>query len=121
MIEESGDLRYDLIFEGGKSHAWITELGCCEDDGAFAKFVERTLANMCEYKDMTVSYESGEKAFNVKYNEHFAVNEQKIDTEYARFENDYVNGKVERKSDVIEISFAGKSLMLNFNEGVRAE
>ena len=121
MIEESGDLRYDLIFEGGKSHAWITELGCCEDDGAFAEFVERTLANVCEYKDVTVSYESGKKVFNVKYNEHFAVNGQEIDTEYARFENDYVNGKVERKSDVIELSFAGKSLILNFNEGVRAE
>jgi hypothetical protein len=120
MIEESGDLRYDLIFEGGKSHAWITELGCVSD-GSFEEFVEKMLANKCEYYDMTVSYKSGEKALNVKYNEYFVVNGQEIDTEYGRYENDYVNGKVERKSDVIELSFGGKSLTLNYNEGVRAE
>ena len=121
MIEASGDLRYDLIFEGGESHAWITELGCAKDDGSFAQFVARTLANDCEYNDMTVTYKSGEKSFYVKYSEHFKINGQEIDTEYGRYESDYVDGVVERKADVIELSFGGKKLTLNYKEGVRCE
>ena len=119
MIEASGDLRYDLIFEGGTSHAWITELGSVADNGSFEAFVEKMLSNKCEYNDMTISYESGEKAFNVKYNVHFMINGQKIDTNYARYENDYVNGSVDRKAEIIELSFNGKTLTLNYKEGTR--
>ena len=121
LIEASGDLRYDLILEGGDNHAWITQLGCSAYDGSFDEFVENMLNNQCEFSDMTVSYESGEKLFNVKYNEHFMINGEKIDTNYARYENDYVNGKVERCADVIELSFDGKTLTLNFKEGTREE
>ena len=119
MIEASGDLRYDLIFEGGTSHAWITELGSVADNGSFEAFVEKMLSNKCEYNDMTISYESGEKTFNVKYNVHFMINGQKIDTNYARYENDYVNGSVDRKAEIIELSFNGKTLTLNYKEGTR--
>ena len=119
MIEASGDLRYDLIFEGGTSHAWITELGSVADNGSFEAFVEETLSNKCEYNDMTVSYTTGEKSFNVKYNVHFMINGEKIDTNYARYENDYVNGSVERKAEIIELSFNGKTLTLNYKEGTR--
>ena len=35
MIKESGDLRYDLILEGGYNHAWITEVSSIEEDGSF--------------------------------------------------------------------------------------
>ena len=119
MIEASGDLRYDLIFEGGTSHAWITELGSVADNGSFEAFVEEMLSNKCEYNDMTVSYTTGEKSFNVKYNVHFMINGEKIDTNYARYENDYVNGSVERKAEIIELSFNGKTLTLNYKEGTR--
>ena len=119
MIEATGDLRYDLILEGGSSHAWITELGCAKDNGSFDAFVTEMLANKCEYNNMTVRYESGEKSFDVKYSEHFMINGQVIDTNYARYENDYVDGKVERGADVIVLSFGGKSLTLNYKEGTR--
>ena len=121
LIENSGDLRYDLILEGGSSHAWITQLGSVEENGSFDSFVAEMLTNKCEYNDMTVSYESGEKAFNVKYNEHFKLNGQVVDTNYARYESEYVDGKVERKSDVIAFAFNGKSLTLNYKEGIREE
>ena len=119
LIEASGDLRYDLIFEGGENHAWITELGCAADDGDFASFVERTLANECTFEDMKVLYTSGEKSFDVKYGEHFKLNGEVVDTNYARYENDYVNGSVERCADVISLEYAGKSLTLNYKEGKR--
>ena len=120
LIEASGDLRYDLIFEGGTTHAWITELGCFAYNGSFEEFVESMLANISTYSDMTVHYESVEKAFDVKYNEYFKLNGELVDTNYERYESNYVkNGKVERKSDIIELSFNGKTLTLNYNEGTR--
>ena len=121
LIEASGDLRYDLIFEGGSSHAWITELGCYEYNGSFDAFVADMLDNNISYSDMTVQYESANKSFDVKYSEYFKLNNELVDTNYARYENDYVSGRVERKSDIIELSFNGKSLTLNYNEGTRAE
>jgi hypothetical protein len=121
LIEASGDLRYDLIFEGGTSHAWVTELGSIEESGSFDSFVSKMLANNCEYDDMTVRYESGNRAFNVKYGVHFTINGEKIDTNYARYESAYVDVKVERKSEVISLSFGEKTLTLNYKEGLREE
>jgi hypothetical protein len=63
LIEASGDLRYDLIFEGGTSHAWITELGSVDENESFDSFISEMLANNCEYENMTVRYTSGERAF----------------------------------------------------------
>ena len=120
LIESSGDLRYDLIFEGGKSHAWITELGSV-NDGSFADFIDRMINNDCSFENMTVGYVSGERTFNVKYNSHFILNGEKIDTNYERYESEYVGGKVERKSDTITLSFGGKTLTLNFKEGIRED
>jgi hypothetical protein len=121
LIEASGDLRYDLIFEGGSSHAWITELGCCAYNGSFEAFVEDMLNNNATYNNMTAHYESEGKIFDVKYNEYFKLNGELVDTDYARYENDYVGGSIERKAEIIELSFRGKSLTLNYNEGTRVE
>ena len=120
MIEASGDLRYDLIFEGGDSHAWVTELGCIED-GTFSEFIAKMLANECSYENMTVTYKTGNKTFDVKYSEHFKVNGEKIDTNYARYESAYVDGKVERGATVIKISYGGYELVLDYGAGVRCE
>ena len=121
LIEASGDLRYDLIFEGGSTHAWVTELGCAADNGSFADFVSEMLANECEYSDMTVTYDSCGRMFNVKYNVHFMIDGVEIDTEYARYESDFVNGKIEKGAEIIEYNFGGKTLTLNLEEGTREE
>ena len=120
MIEASGDLRYDLIFSGGQNHAWITELGSVESDGGFEQFIARTLANNASFVDMTVVYNTDEREIAAKYGEYFKINGQTVDTEYARYESVYVNGgRVEREADVIKLSFSGKSLMLDYNNGTR--
>ena len=121
VIEASGDLRYDLILEGGKNHAWVTELSSVKEDGSFGEFVERILANKISFEDMTVKYESDNKSFDVKYNEHFKLNGEKVDTNYARYESVYVGGKTEREADVITLSFGGKTLTLNYEMGTREE
>ena len=119
LIEASGDPRYDLIFEGGSNHAWITELGSIEENGSFELFINKMLANEYDFSDMTVRYESEEKLFDVKYNEYFKLNGQTVNTNYARYENPYVDGRVERKAEIIKITFNGKALILNYKEGMR--
>ena len=121
MITASGDLRYDLILDGGTSHAWVTQLGSIEENGSFNKFVTEMLKNSCEFSDMEVHYKTDERAFDVKYNEHFKLNGQTLDTNYARYENAYVNGKIERGAKIMEFSFGGYTLTLNYVEGTREE
>ncbi len=120
MIAASGDLRYDLIFEGGESHAWITELGSVEEWGSFDSFVGQMIANDYEYKDMTVSYNSGNNSFNVKYGVHFKLNGELVDTNYERYENKYIaDGCIERKSEEIAFDWNGYYLVLNYEKGLR--
>ena len=121
MILQSGDLRYDLIFEGGSAHAWITQLGSIEENGSFAEFISGMLACESDFSDMTVRYISGENDFNVKYNVHFMLNGEIVDTNYARYENDYVSNSIRRGAEIMEFSFNGHSLALNFEAGTREE
>ena len=121
VIEASGDLRYDLIFEGGENHAWVTELSSIEQDTSFSAFVERCLKNAYTFEDMVVNYTSNGKNFDVKYDEYFKLNGNAVDTEYARYESAYVEGKVERKAEIIRYAFHGKTLVLNYKEGTREE
>ena len=120
LIEASGDLRYDLIFEGGSTHAWITELGSLSDNGSFEGFVFEMLRCESSYEDMTVTYKNARHSFEVKYDEYFILDGAVVDTNYARYENSYVVGGVtERGADIIALDFNGKSLLLNFKEGTR--
>ena len=121
MIEASGDLRYDLIFEGGTAHAWITELGSAFECGSFENFVSAMLESETAFNDMTVEYDNGKNTFNVKYGVHFKLNGEIVDTNYARYENDYVDGKIERGAQIMAFSFNGHSLVLNFEAGTREE
>ena len=120
LIEASDDQRYDLIFEGGEVHAWITELGSVADNGSFESFIADMLDNEYSFDGTTVTYTTGDKSFDVKYDEYFKLNGEVVDTDYARYESDYVvNGITERKAEVIELSFNGKTLLLNYKEGIR--
>ncbi|MBR5474172.1 MAG: hypothetical protein IKU83_02055 [Lachnospiraceae bacterium] len=122
LIEASGDLRYDLIFEGGDRHAWVTEVSSVEKEGAFASFVARTLANTFTFSEDIVTYKTNEKTMEAVYDQYFTVNGDVVDTEYGRFESAYMmDGKVEQKADVIGVSFGGETLVLNFKEGTREQ
>lgn len=122
LIEASGDLRYDLIFEGGSTHAWVTELGSVAENGSFETFVSDMLSNICKFDGATVIYENKDISLDVKYNEYFKVNGSTICTEYARYENAYVeNGKIERGAKVMTFEFNGYRLTLNFEAGIREE
>ena len=99
----------------------MTEVSSKLQDGSFAAFVERILSNEVSFENMTVCYRSGGNEFEVQYDAYFKHNGQSVDTEYARFENAYVPQNVERKSEIIEFSFNGHRLVLNFEEGTRVQ
>ena len=117
MINESGDLRYDLILEGGHNHAWVTEVSSVEEDGSFNEFISRILSNDYSFDGKVVKYASNNKNYDVKYNEYFKLNNQDVDMTYNRFESVYSN--TERMADVIVISFNGYSVELNYKENER--
>jgi hypothetical protein len=117
MIKESGDLRYDLILEGGYNHAWITEVSSIEEDSSFKSFINRILSNEYSFGNMEVKYISDENNYNVKYNEYFKLNNVDVDMDYNRFESVYSN--TERMADNIVINFNGYSVELNFKENKR--
>ena len=119
LIEASGDLRYDLIFQGGENHAWITELSHREQDGSFEAFVQRTLGNAVSFADMTVDYTTAGKQLQARYDMYFKCNGTDVDLCYDRFDNPYVPQPVQRKAEIITFSFNGKQLVLNFREGTR--
>ena len=117
MIKESGDLRYDLILEGGHNHVWITEVSSIEEDGSFGTFVNRVLNNNYSFDGKVVNYKSNNNDYNVKYNEYFKLNNVDVDMTYNRFESVYSN--TERMADNIVISFNGYSVELNYKENKR--
>ena len=49
------------------------------------------------------------------------MNGKVMDTEYARFENDYVENKIERKAECMTFSFHGKTLTLDFEKASRKQ
>ena len=117
MINESGDLRYDLILEGGHNHAWVTEVSSVKEDKSFTEFISRVLVNDYSFDQMKVQYTSNGNNYDVKYNEYFKLNNQEVDVTYNRFESIYSN--TERKADDIIISFNGYSVELNYKENKR--
>ena len=120
LIETTEDHRYDLIYQGGESHAWVTELSSIAQDGSFNNFVERILSNSYSFENNNVLYTSNNKNFDVLYDSYFKLQGQEVNTEYQRFEGAYVkNNATVRKADVIEFAFNGKSLTLNYNEKKR--
>ena len=121
LIEASGDLRYDLIFQGGENHAWITEVSSAEAEGSFENFVQRMLANTASFSYQTVRYQTDGKDFDVCYNSYFQLNGCIVDMEYDRFDNAYVPAPVERKAETITFAFGGKTLVLNYQEGTREQ
>ena len=120
LLQTKSDTRYDLILEGGTKHAWITELSSVEEDQSFESFINRILSNNYTFNDLTVNYTTNNKIFDVKYAEYFKINNEIVDTNYQRYENDYIIGNViSRKAEIIEYSFNGKTLKLNFKERTR--
>lgn len=103
----------DLIQKGKKVY-WITEAGSKSLDGSFENFVNRIKANKIEFDsdDLMLTYQSKQKEYVLQFNGNFKINGASVNTNYKRFDSPY--SQTENKPDVIDISYNGKSLHLDF-------
>ena len=118
--------KYDLIMQGsfGETQYWITEVSAAGDNGdtTFASFVSRILANQISFnkKAQTVSYTTYSNQLEARYDKYFKVGGNEVNMVYKRYESDYVaGGSIERMADVIEYSFNGHSLTLDYQNNIR--
>ncbi len=111
------DNRCDLIQYGTETY-WICELGRRERWGSLQKFIENIQNRVIIYQGRTLSYqdENG-RQYRLEYNKDFSIDGQIVDTEYPRFDTPYV--KAARKPEELMITFAGKSLYLDFEKNIR--
>ena len=109
----------DDIIQQGKHVFYITHICSAGEHGSFNEFIDFIKSNKVAFdkKKLTLKYESGGKAYALKYCGDFCVNGKKIDTEYARYDSPYINA--DRKAKNLEFEHNGKSLFLDFDKMIR--
>jgi hypothetical protein len=109
----------DIIQEGRQTF-WITEAGSRAEDGSFDQFYKRILNNKVIFheKNLTLTYESKGKVYQLKYNSGFWVDDKKVNTNYNRYDSPYIQAI----KGASEFRFAcnGKFLNLDFENGSRS-
>ncbi|MDR1629038.1 MAG: hypothetical protein LBS36_02325 [Oscillospiraceae bacterium] len=115
-LEDMPGKRFDLIQEGGNQF-WIYELSDTSKED-FAAFKKRVKANSVSYDGCgKLSYISQNRVYKTVFGGAFFVDEQEQVLEHKRFESDYCTA--ERESEEFVFSFAGHSLRLNYDKGMR--
>jgi len=107
--------RFDLV-QDGSEQAWIYEFSDASE-GSFADFIARIRNNSVRFDGDSLTYNSAGKEYSVVYNGAFTVDSQTIDTDYERYESDIINAA--RYDGEFEYHYNGKSLILDYNNGVR--
>ena len=107
---------YDLI-QHGKQTYWIFEASIADREGSFDDFMQRIKSNPVGYDGTLLSYQSNGRLLELHYQHHLKVDGTTVETEYPRFQSPY--SQTERKPQTITLSYAGKSLFLDFYNGVR--
>jgi hypothetical protein len=116
------DLKYadgssaDLI-QRGRTTWWVTEAGC-EEEESFNAFTTRIRGNQTEFDGHRLVYQSLGHRYELDFNGIFAVDGEKREFNYPRFDSVYA--RTERKPAAIEICCNAKSLRLDFDNCGRA-
>ncbi|MBN2880372.1 MAG: hypothetical protein JXN65_12170 [Clostridia bacterium] len=110
----------DELLQEGELTYWVTELSS-RDKETFEEFSQRIRSNELSFdsESKTLCYATTGRDYRLKYKGDFNIDGKKQDTEYKRFESKYSD--TQRESQVIEISFDGSSLMLDYENCVRNE
>lgn len=118
LLNSVSDKRYDLISEGDLEQFYVTELSSASVE-SFDEFKNRLLENEFEFssENMSMKYHSGQTLYESKFDKHFKVNGNLIDTNYKRFDSPY--SVTERNAQQIVISFNKKELILNYAKNIR--
>lgn len=111
--------RFDLVQEGNRQF-WIYELGGGNGE-TFQGFMERIKGNTISYHPDTqsIQYNSQGISYDKIYGGAFQVGGVVQNTEYKRFESEYITA--ERKAETFFFSHNGYTLTLNFKNSARQE
>lgn len=100
---------FDLVREGGKYHAYVTELSSLREE-SFAEFIERIKNNTVRFEGDGVCCKTGDRTIEVTYSGTFKINGEMQETEYMRYDGDYC--KAPREPEGVVVSFDGESAKL---------
>lgn len=113
---------YDLVQTGDGDHYFVMEVSSIERE-SFTAFIARFSSNSIQYDALNheLSYwtvlngDTETSSLDARYNAFFKVNGLEVEMNYHRYESVYhPDGKIERKAAIIEYTFNGKRLRLDY-------
>lgn len=114
--EKSPDKRFDLV-QKGNHQSWVYELSD-ESKESFEAFKTRIKENSVVFDGKYhLLYKSRGVTYELVYGGDFTVDGKVVSPQFERFESDYINS--EREADVMNFSFAGHSITLDFENALR--
>jgi hypothetical protein len=114
------DQNREMIAEGNKN-TWICELGRSEDDGSFAKFVEKICSAEIRFKGLSVQYQSPSQGL-LEFGWKGALRRDGAVVplgDYPRYDNPYC--QTDFWAEEINTHFQSKLLKLDWKTGERLE
>ena len=110
---------FDLVREGGKYHAYITELSHKTNE-SFSDFIKRISENEISFTEKgEVKYSTKSGMIEASYDGIFRVDGKDAVREYLRYDSPFC--KAERKAKEIKVRSGSNCLYLNFEKAVRKE
>jgi hypothetical protein len=120
----TNSLRYrentnDDLIQDGKKACWIIEAGSKNQNGSFNAFCKRIQNNSMDFdlEKLELNYQSNSNKYNLVFNGDFLVNGKPTDMQYDRYDSPYIHAK--KKADKLTFKFNGKSLHLDYKNGIR--
>ncbi len=109
----------DDLIQDGKQVFWIIEAGSKIQDGTFEAFCHRIQHNKLNFDqgNLELDYKSNGMDYNLVFDGNFSLNGEIVDTNYDRYESPYILAK--KKPENLIFEFNGKSLLLDFQKGIR--
>ncbi len=108
--------RFELV-QRGKVQATVYELSTIEKEGSLSSFAERIRANKISFNGNELTYQSEGKTISLTYGGSFVVNGETQETEYKRYDSDFV--QTDYLTGDISVSAGGASCHINVLEGIR--
>ena len=109
----------DDIIQEGKQTFWITEAGSIKDEGSFEDFHNRILKNKLNFNQhkLHLTYSSNGNEYKLEFAGNYYKNTEIVNVNYDRYDSPYC--KAGKKASEISIHCNGKSLFLDFENGIR--
>ena len=110
--------KFELV-QRGRVQFTAYELSTLDKEGSFEAFRKRITENPVLFDGNVLTYKTGERELSLTYGGAFTVNGKTQETEYKRYDSDFV--QTDYLSGDIKVSAGGASCHINVAEGIRKE